>query len=310
MKTAATRERSSPLPVSFSTIEASVTNSLMSASGRSGARRSQMSSTSFFWSASILSMICWRVAPRVKRCVSVARLPSGGMSPACRRSARHARRCAANACSTVSPSGMVSEYSTDLPLFRSSMMSRIEAPALISYSPAFSAAIVAVGAHADAEDAGVADQSASLELVGDIRRRRCSARTRKLCRRRRRAGAVEFAACRNRRATPAARTSSITEEMTKFMNTTSWLRDARERFGGGVPRFRPQCLAGRLRHDRLRRRWRAGRIRRCLPDWCSYRLTILLSLAARILRWQSSGEYRQRLSPNMARCRRRPRQPS
>ena len=38
------------------------------------------SSTSFFWSASILSMICWRVVPRVKRCVSVARLPSGGIS--------------------------------------------------------------------------------------------------------------------------------------------------------------------------------------------------------------------------------------
>ncbi|OWK20517.1 hypothetical protein AJ88_29650 [Mesorhizobium amorphae CCBAU 01583] len=34
---------------------------------------------------------------------------------------------------------------------------------------------------------------------------------------------------------PAARTSSITEEMTKFMNTTIWLREARERLGGGVP---------------------------------------------------------------------------
>src|SRR5882724_11234889 len=34
---------------------------------------------------------------------------------------------------------------------------------------------------------------------------------------------------------PAASTISITEEMTKFMNTTTWLREARERFGGGVP---------------------------------------------------------------------------
>ncbi len=28
---------------------------------------------------------------------------------------------------------------------------------------------------------------------------------------------------------------STTEEMTKFMNTTTWLREARERLGGGVP---------------------------------------------------------------------------
>ena len=42
MKTAATRERSSRVPVSFSTIEASVTNSSMSASGRSGDARAQM----------------------------------------------------------------------------------------------------------------------------------------------------------------------------------------------------------------------------------------------------------------------------
>ena len=42
MKTAATRERSSLRPVSFSTIEASVTNSSTSAIGRSGARRAQM----------------------------------------------------------------------------------------------------------------------------------------------------------------------------------------------------------------------------------------------------------------------------
>ena len=79
MKTEATRERSSLRPVSFSTIEASVTNSSSVEIGRSGWRRSQMSSTSFFWSATILSMICWRVAPRVKRIVSVARLPSAGM---------------------------------------------------------------------------------------------------------------------------------------------------------------------------------------------------------------------------------------
>ena len=36
-----------------------------------------------------------------------------------------------NACSTVRPSGIVSEYITDLPLFRRSMISRIEARGLI-----------------------------------------------------------------------------------------------------------------------------------------------------------------------------------
>ncbi|OWK20518.1 hypothetical protein AJ88_29655 [Mesorhizobium amorphae CCBAU 01583] len=75
----------------------------------------------------------------MKRSVSVARLPSdgsvAGMSPVS--ASCSAMRC--SACSTVNPSGMVSEYITDLPLFKSSMMSRIEARALISYSPAFSA---------------------------------------------------------------------------------------------------------------------------------------------------------------------------
>ena len=63
---------------------------------------------------------------------------------------------------------MVSEYITDLPLFRSSMMSRMEALGLISYSPALSAESLPIGAHAKAEDAGVADQAAALELVGDV----------------------------------------------------------------------------------------------------------------------------------------------
>ena len=65
MNTAATRGRSSAVPVSFSTIEASVTNSSGVSIGRSGARRAQISSTARVCARCIWSSICWRVAPRV-----------------------------------------------------------------------------------------------------------------------------------------------------------------------------------------------------------------------------------------------------
>jgi hypothetical protein len=76
------------MPVSFSTIEAKRhefidigewQDRLTRASQMPGHRR-------FVWSASILSMICWRGAPRVKRCVSADQRPFiGGMArQACR----------------------------------------------------------------------------------------------------------------------------------------------------------------------------------------------------------------------------------
>src|SRR6185437_5265870 len=140
MNTEATRGRSSARPVSFSTIEARVTNSLMSATGRPGTRLSQTSSTSRFWWASILSMICWRVAPRVKRCVSAARLPSGDGQGI------HHRLAA------LQQFHHVAHRSAGLDFVFAGLQCRI----------------VAIGAHAQAEDARIADEAAPFKLVGDL----------------------------------------------------------------------------------------------------------------------------------------------
>ena len=64
--TPATRGRSSALPVSFSTIEASVTISPGDLIGRSGARRFQISSTAFACAFAMRARIDWRVSPRGK----------------------------------------------------------------------------------------------------------------------------------------------------------------------------------------------------------------------------------------------------
>ena len=65
MKTAATRLRSSAMPVSFSTIEARMTISSGEASGRPGARRFQMSWTTRSWSRAMRLSTLWRVSPRL-----------------------------------------------------------------------------------------------------------------------------------------------------------------------------------------------------------------------------------------------------
>jgi hypothetical protein len=61
------RGRSSALPVSFSTIEASVTNSPGDLIGRSGARLAQISSTTLAWALAIRVSSAWRVSPRSNR---------------------------------------------------------------------------------------------------------------------------------------------------------------------------------------------------------------------------------------------------
>ncbi|SIT58695.1 conserved hypothetical protein [Mesorhizobium prunaredense] len=140
-------------------------------------------------------------------------------------------RC--SACSTVSPSGTVSEYITDLPLFSNSMMSRIEACGLISYSPAFRAESL--------PKARTPSRKTRASLISP-RRSSCSAiswtpvsgLTRKVSALAEGPGSLNSCLPKYN-AKPAARTISITREMTKFMNTTNWLREARERLGGGVP---------------------------------------------------------------------------
>ena len=62
--TAATRLRSSGLPVSFSTIEASVTSCSGVLTGRSGLRRSQISASTRFCACCMRWITCSRVVPR------------------------------------------------------------------------------------------------------------------------------------------------------------------------------------------------------------------------------------------------------
>ena len=59
--------RSSALPVSFSTIEASVTSSPGDLIGRSGARFAQISSTALAWALAMRVSSAWRVSPSSNR---------------------------------------------------------------------------------------------------------------------------------------------------------------------------------------------------------------------------------------------------
>ena len=114
--------------------------------------------------------------------------------------------------------------------------------------------------------------------------------------------------CRRRQRRRPAMTRSTADVTTKFMKTTSWLREARERFGGGGAGFGPQRLARGLRDDRLGRRARAGRIRRCLSVQCSSLTASINSRASPAIRLslaESCTDRRRRdYGANMAKARR------
>ena len=211
-----------------------------------------------------------------------------------------------NACSTVRPSGMVSEYRIDLPLFRSSMMSRMEAAGLDLVFAGLQLAVIAVGADAEPEDAGVADQAVALELVGDL----LDAGVRLDHHGRWRwptAPARRTAACRSRPARRRPRRRRPARVTRKFRKTTIWLRDWRERRGGGVPASGRSASFAGLRHDRPRRCCALAKfagVRRSGVHVVVARPVALKpqpTLVARICAKQSQCAIRQRTAPNRRR---------
>ena len=169
MKTAATRERSSARPVSFSTIEASVTNSFDGRDRQVGiAPLPDLVDQLLLIGEHLVDRPAARGVPRVKRCVSVA-------SAALR---RHRRR-------HVAGQGVI--FGDALPglLDRQPLRNgqRIEdrlaalqhvhdvvhrSAGLDLVLAGLELSVIAIGADADPEDARVADQAAPLELVGDV----------------------------------------------------------------------------------------------------------------------------------------------
>ena len=135
--TEATRLRSSDLPVSFSTIDASVTSCSGVLIGRSGVRRSQISASARLCACCMRAITCSRVVPRGNLYVSGSIVPSRGNSRTDPEN-RSLSESRATICSEVRPSGIVTACCTTLPSTIVPMTSRRLAFFWKRYSPGLS----------------------------------------------------------------------------------------------------------------------------------------------------------------------------